>query len=112
MQLLNRKYPATPHSVPGDFYVQDNCCTMCGVPEAEAPDLFGGFGPNDEVLAEQCFVKKQPETQAEYKRMLSVIACADLSCIRYAGTEPKLIELLIQLDEAYQIDHLPTEDEE
>jgi hypothetical protein len=26
-----------PANVPGDFYVEDGCCTMCEVPFAEAP---------------------------------------------------------------------------
>ena len=107
MRPNNRKYPATPYSVAGDFYVEDDCCTMCGVPEIEAPDLFGGFGPNFQGLTEQCYVKRQPISKVEYEQMLNTIARADLGCIRYAGTEPKLIELLIHLGEQEQIDHLP-----
>ena len=30
-----------PANVPGDFYVEDGCCTMCLVPFTEAPELFG-----------------------------------------------------------------------
>jgi hypothetical protein len=32
-----------PHAanVAGAFYVEDGCCTMCEVPFAEAPELFG-----------------------------------------------------------------------
>ena len=31
------EHTPNPANVPGDFYVQDGCCTMCEVPFAEAP---------------------------------------------------------------------------
>ncbi len=33
------KFPAK--SATGDFYVQPQCCTSCGVPQSVAPDLVG-----------------------------------------------------------------------
>jgi len=50
-------------NVVGPFYVEDGCCTLCGVPESEAPGLFG----SDNM---QCFVKKQPETSGQLAAML------------------------------------------
>jgi hypothetical protein len=61
-----------PHSanVPGDFYVEDGCCTMCEVPFAEAPDLFGSV--QDPRGYTHCYVKRQPETPDELDQMVSV----------------------------------------
>jgi hypothetical protein len=51
-------------NVVGPFYVEDGCCTLCGVPGVTAPSLFGGFGPDGSVLEgiEQCWVKRQPSS--------------------------------------------------
>ncbi|MFO0618176.1 MAG: ferredoxin [Polyangiaceae bacterium] len=71
--------PARYHlNVVGDFYVEADCCTHCGVPRATAPTLF------DEDDA-QCFVARQPANEQELKRMLDVLAGQELGCIRYAG---------------------------
>ena len=68
-------------NVIGDFYVEANCCTLCGVPEAIAPDLFATSDRG------HCYVKKQPETADEFDRMTKVFATQDLGCIRYRGTD-------------------------
>ena len=39
-QDMSRRIPHAAN-VKGDFYVEENCCTMCGVPFVEAPELFG-----------------------------------------------------------------------
>jgi len=74
-------------NVLGDFYVEDGCCTNCGVPESEAPGLFG-------VDDHQCYVKKQPENSAELQQMLSVLHIQELGCIRYAGRDPNVLETI------------------
>ena len=97
----------TPHpaNLPGDFYVEDGCCTMCEVPFAEAPDLFGTA--QDPKGYPHCFVKRQPETPAELDQMVSTIRCAELQCIRYRGSD-RLIQLrLIGDGEGVICDGLP-----
>ena len=80
-----------PQSATGPFYVQDGCCTACGVPEAIAPDLFA-WDAND-----HCFVKRQPVTPAETDRALQVVAHAELSCIRYRGLDPEVLARFAEL---------------
>src|SRR5262249_35562240 len=75
---------AHPRNVPGDFYVEDGCCTLCDMPRTEAPDLFAIC--DDPAGYQHCFVAKQPETPQELERMLGAIECAELDCIRYRGT--------------------------
>lgn len=82
-------------NVVGPFYVEDGCCTACGVPDAEAPELFA----TDEGEV-HCFVKKQPESPRELFRMLSTIARAELPCIRYAGEDPEVLQRLADLGAA------------
>jgi hypothetical protein len=74
-------------SAPGDFYVQDVCCTSCGVPQAEAPDLVG-WANEDHTL---CYWKKQPETPEELDRAIRVLNAQELMCHRYAGKDPYVL---------------------
>lgn len=95
-------------NVVGDFYVVDECCTMCGVPTVEAPDLFGLESPDGtEEKAEHCYVKKQPSTAAELGRMIAAIQVAELGCIRYRGDDQKIIEKLLVSREIEQWDGPP-----
>lgn len=99
-----------PANVPGDFYVEDGCCTMCGVPFVEAPDLFGTC--QDPGGYPHCFVKRQPELPSELDRMVSAIQCAELNCIRYRGSD-RLIQLrLVEAGEAEICDSLPPDGEQ
>jgi hypothetical protein len=96
-----------PHAanVPGDFYVEDGCCTMCEVPFAEAPELFGTC--QDPKGYPHCFVKRQPETPHEIIRMLSAVRCAELMCIRYRGTDRRIQLQLLEADSGSVCDKLP-----
>jgi hypothetical protein len=74
-------------NVAGPFYVEHGCCTLCGVPESEAPDLFGSD-------ASQCYVKRQPSTPDELGRMMEALRVQELGCIRYAGADSKILETI------------------
>jgi len=107
----------TPHpaNIPGDFYVENGCCTMCEMPFAEAPGLFGrsdeesgfpgGFVPH-------CYVSRQPQTRIELEQMVSAIRCAELSCIRYRGHDRVILRWLLELGETQICDHLPADMQE
>ena len=75
-----------PKNVPGDFYVENECCVLCGVPQEIAPDL---FSPLDED-GEHCFVRAQPETPDQVQRIIEVIQAAEYRCIRYAGKDVEI----------------------
>lgn len=75
--------------MPGDFYVTQGCCTLCGIPEAEAPDMFGSN-------KEQCFVKRQPERRRDMRRMLQIVQAQDQGCIRYSGTNLHTLATLMR----------------
>ena len=94
-----------PANVPGDFYVEDGCCTMCEVPFAEAPGLFGTC--QDPKGYPHCYVRRQPETPTELDQMVSAIRCAELKCIRYSGTDQLLQLRLVELGEGDICDDLP-----
>jgi hypothetical protein len=91
-----------PLNVPGDFYVEDGCCTLCDVPRTEAPDLFA-ITPTED----HCFVKRQPRTNDETNRMLSAIACAEVQCIHYRGNDPAIISRLSAMGEMDICDTTP-----
>ena len=90
---------AKPHAlnVLGPFYVEDGCCTMCGVPEHLAPTLFGEDDSH-------CFVKQQPRSASELDAMLRVVASQELGCVRYRGTDEPIIRRLVEAGEADQCD--------
>lgn len=100
----NRKFIAVKENVPGDFYVKHDCCTMCGVPDAVARNLFGGFDGAGQATHDQCFVKKQPENDEELNQMLSALSSQELNCIRYCGKDRKIKDRIIALGEKEQID--------
>jgi hypothetical protein len=89
-------------NVPGDFYVEDECCTMCAVPFSEAPNLFGVTAGED-----HCFVKKQPTNADELTQMVNAIQCAELKCIRYKGTQRSTQIRLVEVNEGSVCDDLP-----
>lgn len=94
-----------PSNVPGDFYVEDGCCTMCLVPFSEAPELFGEC--QDPNGYSHCFVKQQPETPADTAKMLNAIRCAEFMCIRYRGKDRAIQLDLIEFKTGLVCDKLP-----
>jgi hypothetical protein len=85
-----------PHrlNVAGPFYVEDGCCTACGVPEAIAPELFA-YDP-----ATHCYVKRQPESVAELEGALRVIRTQELGCVRFRGTDVVVLRRLAEAGES------------
>ena len=88
-------------NVIGPFYVEDGCCTSCGVPASIAPELFS------QSDREHCYVRRQPENAAETEAMLRVIVTQDLGCIRYGGSDPAVLRCLVESGERAQCD-VPT----
>ena len=101
----SRKYKPVPENVEGDFYVVDGCCTLCGVPDSEAPNNFGGYDKDGNVINDQCFVKKQPNTDLELKQVINAMAAQDTLCIRYCGKDKDIQNEIIKIGEGEQIDH-------
>jgi hypothetical protein len=99
--------PPHPANVPGDFYVEDGCCTLCEVPFSEAPELFA-YWPNADA-PQHCYVKRQPENPDELETMVSVIRCAELQCIHYRGNDQSLQLRLVEMGEGLACDSLPSD---
>jgi ferredoxin len=93
----------TPHpkNALGDFYVEHGCCVACGLPEAVAPEHFA-FDDDG-----QCYVKKQPSTEAETERMLEAMWASEASCVRYRGREPAIFARLGAMGEPALSDFPP-----
>ena len=87
-----------PLNVEGPFYVEDGCCTSCGIPEGTAPGLFAWSGDG------HCFVARQPENPAELEGMVEVVNCAELDCIRYRGADPSILRRLVENGDGDKID--------
>jgi hypothetical protein len=95
--------PRRPHAlnVAGPFYVEDGCCTSCGVPQQFAQALFG------EDEQDHCFVKRQPQTAAELDAMLRTMATQELGCIRYRGRDESIVQRIVDAGESEQCDVAP-----
>lgn len=83
-------------NVVGDFFVEDGCCTMCGIPQQFAPGLF----QDDEL---QCYVAKQPESPEDMQAMYKVLESNDLGCVHYAGRDPAVLAKLEAIALAYPV---------
>lgn len=92
--MSQRLYETYPENVEGDFYVERNCCTLCGLPVFSAPELFG------EKEDDYCYVQKQPENEDELNLMIEQVNDAELSCIRYCGKKKEIID---KIDEAQDV---------
>lgn len=88
---MTNKKRAFRLNVLGDFYVEEGCCTLCGVPSVTAPALFGGFEEDGSATDEQCWVAKQPGTPGELDAMLTTMDMQELECIRYCGTSATVL---------------------
>ena len=84
----------SPHSlnVPGPFYIEDGCCTSCMAAPTEAP---GHIHFDD--ATKHCYVAHQPSSADDFNSVVRAAWVAELSCVRYRGTEQSL---LIRLAEA------------
>lgn len=96
--MLPRKRYAL--NVVGPFYVEDGCCSSCGVPPSIAPALFA----ENEHEHEHCYVQRQPANEAETDAMIRVIATQELGCIRYGGSDPTILRRLVEAGEGDQVD--------
>jgi hypothetical protein len=65
----------------------------------------GHFG-QDQATGE-CYVQRQPESEAEVDRMVEAVWSAEASCIRYAGSDADVIGKLAAKGELLQCDQLP-----
>ena len=71
-------------NVPGDFDVEDGCCTACAVPQAEAPNLFKfddrGQSAGRTTMA-HCYVYKRPSSETEVEQIANAMVVQELDCI-------------------------------
>lgn len=83
---MSQRLPRHPDTVPGDFYVEQECCLSCGVPITVAPDL---IGQADDGW--HCLWKKQPSTPEELDQAIEIFRQQETNCHRYAGNDPNIL---------------------
>ena len=82
----------------GDFYVEPDCCLLCGVPEAIAPEIF-------RTGEHHCFIVRQPCSQNEIDRTIRAMWSSEVDCVRYAGRDATMLERLARAGMTGQADH-------
>jgi hypothetical protein len=90
----------TPSNVPGPFYVAKDECITCGAPEAEAPSLIR----HDEEHG-SCYFHRQPGNADDTYHALRAMAVCCVSAVRYAGTDPVILQRAAAISAADQCDH-------
>lgn len=92
---------AHPNNAPGPFYVEDGCCTACGMHETIAPKFFTW---DETTYPGHCFVSRQPETGPEVDLMIEAMEVWDLGCLRYRGNDGRIRKRLVQMGLSRQVD--------
>ncbi|MES3020608.1 MAG: hypothetical protein V4857_03380 [Pseudomonadota bacterium] len=97
--MTSKRIPFSENSQ-GDYYVEDGCCTSCGIPTTVAPSLFSYANDG------HCYVSKQPSNGQEVYQMVQAFEVQDIGCIRYKGSNRVIQIKLVAAGEGDQCDHL------
>ena len=81
-----------------DFYVEPNCCLLCGVPEGIAPEIFRTGEHN-------CSMIRQPCSEDEIDRTIRAMWSSEVDCVRYRGRDAAMLKRLARAGMAGQTDH-------
>jgi len=82
----------------GDFYVEPDCCLLCGVPESIAPEIF-------HTGERHCSIIRQPCSQDEINRTIRAMWSSEVDCVRYRGRDATMLKRLARAGMAGQADH-------
>jgi ferredoxin len=80
-----------PKNAPGPFYVADEMCITCGMPELEAPDLITG---TDEG---HCYFATQPTTPEELEQAIRAVGNSCCGAVTYDGDDPVVLKRIADL---------------
>lgn len=97
---MDRRSTSNPVEINDEpsFYVEPECCLLCGIPEDIAPELF-------ETGDQHCSVKRQPACQAEIDKVVHAMWASEVECIRYRGNDELLLARLAEAGMTGQTDH-------
>ena len=99
---LNKPHP---RNAPGGFYVVDQECMTCGVPQHVAPELVE-WDLDSEGRPNHCFFRKQPETALELIHAVRAVEGSCCGAVRYRGSDPEVIQKLKDARSRQAIDHI------
>lgn len=99
-QRMEARPPSSNKAVSdlGDFYVEPDCCLLCGVPEDVAPEVF-------HTGDDHCSVIRQPCSRDEIDRTIRAMWSCEVDCVRYRGRDATILERLARAGMAGQADH-------
>src|SRR3954463_2130453 len=101
--------PRDPDSHDG-FYVKQGLCLGCCMTHEEAPDLMEHSAGGS--CSERCRFKKQPQTQEQLMRAVKATHVSCSRAVRYGGTDPEILKLLVSYGLHDQCDQLRSPPEE
>lgn len=86
--MSKTKFERTLLNAEGDFYVVKDTCLTCTAPHHEAPELMG----LDEATG--CYFRRQPQTHEELEHAIEAVWVSCVEALRYAGSDPEILERL------------------
>ena len=93
-----------PKNVDGPFYVEDGCCISCGVWAEEGSEFLRL--EQESEFGWHCYFYRQPKTEADYDKVFAAIGLADVTCMRYRGSDPEVLQRMLDRGEGPQCDYL------
>jgi hypothetical protein len=93
-------------NAPGPVYVENGGCLACGVPEMLAPEIFSW---DESSGYPHCFVKRQPESDAEFAKVLAVLRNQELDCVRVRNCREPWRSQAMAVDRGAYVDDDPAE---
>jgi hypothetical protein len=86
----------------GDFYTENGSCTVCGAPQAEAPDLI-----EHAKVDGHCYFRRQPVTETDIDQAIAAMQVSCVGALRYGGTDEGILKRLYENGMAELCDNKP-----
>ena len=92
-----------PANASGPFYSENDGCTACGAPNAQAPQLMDWhYEEYGSMTLQHCIFIRQPETADEVEQAISAMEVSCVENLRYRGSDVVIIARLRDL----RLEHL------
>jgi hypothetical protein len=83
--------PLDKQGTAGDFYVQEQWCTLCLLTVEAAPHLMSLFESPEGPVGPTCSFSRQPETDDEVDAAIRAMKTSCCEAVRYRGRSPTIL---------------------
>jgi hypothetical protein len=97
--------PPFAGNTPGPFYIAEGC-TLCMAPATEAPGMIADSSDLGMAELTSCTVYRQPISYSEVRVMIRAMAVSCVECVRYRGTDTRILSMLADAKQKHLADCL------